>query len=346
MAIEYNKDLHIELLRDELILTREELEKKYITHNAFREIVNEVHSTVRMDELKGRSQAIIETILCLNAYALLVWGSTEKKFIIARSKNMKDKDKKEALRVLEQLATRPGEELLESELVYLPLNEGKAVFGALCMPADVHRQAVRGKGEIMQLATGQLTKAIENSVLYESARKLALTDDKTLLFNHRYLVNRLDFEIKRATRYNRELALLMIDIDDFKDFNNAYGHMKGDDVLSEMAGLIKRTCRDIDIVARFGGEEFTVVLPETDKYGAEPVASRVLEAVKRYRFTTGRGFDASLTISIGIASYPEHAKYATEVLELADRALYRAKKAGKDRFEVATRPAVNGESKS
>jgi diguanylate cyclase (GGDEF)-like protein len=335
MGIEYNKELHIELLRDEIILTREELLRKFKTHNTFCDIVNEVHSTLQLDELKKVAQNTIENLLKLDTYALLVWDYREKRFIITESRNMGEHDEAEAIKKLENINKLAADEAESSDLVYLPLNEGKVILGALCIPAGDYPSAARGNGEVLRLAVNQLSKAIENSVMYEDAKKRSITDDKTRLFNFGYLRERLDVELKRSSRYGHKLAVMMVDIDDFKAVNTTYGHVKGDEVLMETAGVLTRTCRDIDIIARFGGDEFTIIMPENDIPGARTLADRIRDGVKRHRFDTGHGFDASISVSIGIAAYPDNAKSTSELVRLADQALLRAKETGKDRTDIA-----------
>lgn len=335
MAIEYNKELHIQLLRDEIILTREELEKKYRTHRTFCEIVNEVHSTIRLEELKEIARDTIETILNLEKYALIVWDKNEKHFIIMESRNMEEEDEAEALKRLESI--RKWSDLAApDDMIYLPLNEGKTLLGALCVPEKEYQATAKGSGEVLRLAVGQLTRALENSVMYEDALKHAVTDDKTALFNHRYMQGRLEVELKRAGRFGHELAVLMVDIDDFKTINDSYGHLRGDMVLAETAKMLRQSCRDIDILARFGGDEFTVIMPETDIFGAHVLAERILRATKKHRFDTGHGFEASITVSIGVATCPGNGRHARELMERADKALIEAKQKGKNCFIMAT----------
>ncbi len=343
MSIEYNKDLHIELLRDEIILTREELLRKYETHNTFCDIVNEVHSTIRLDELREIARSTIEKMLKLKTYALMVWDSREKHFIIMGSRNMGKHDEAEALEKLESINKLDIDHAELADHMYLPLNEGTVILGALCIPNADYPSAARGNGEILRLAVNQLTRAIENSVIYEEAKKRAITDEKTRVYNFRYFSERLDVEIKRSSRYEHKLAILMVDIDDFKTINDTYGHVKGDEVLLETAAVLKKACRDIDIIARFGGDEFTIIIPENNIAGAKALADRIGEKIRRYRYDTGHGFDASITVSMGVAGYPDHGQHADQLIKSADQALLEAKIAGKDRVNVATRSADDGD---
>jgi diguanylate cyclase (GGDEF)-like protein len=336
MGIEYNKDLHIELLMDEINMTRGELEKKFLTQEAFKKVVSQVHSTVRMDELRDKTKSIIEDSLGITAYALVIWDSRDGYYIVKETMGLTAKDKSLAIKAIEaSIELNHGGIKRKHNMVSLPLSQGKAVLGALCLPEAAYREVSDHNREVMTLTIHQLTKAIENSVLYETARKMCVTDDKTLLFNHRYLIGRLEMEIKRAKRFERQMSCLMLDIDDFKDFNDRFGHLAGDQALTDIGRIVKGACRDIDIVARFGGEEFTVVLPETGVNGAETAASRILNAIRKHHFDTGKGSQTRLTVSAGIACFPLHAKDGSGLLKQSDIALYAAKKDGKDRHVVA-----------
>lgn len=336
MGIEYNKDLHIELLMDEVNLTRGALRKKFLTQEAFKEVVSQVHSTVRMEELREKTKKIIEGSLGLKSYALVIWDSRDGYYIVKETLGLTATEKSRAIKAIESsIETNKGGIKRKHNMVSLPLSQGKAVLGALCLPEDAYKAVSEHNREVMSLTIHQLTKAIENSVLYEAARKMCVTDDKTRLYNHRYLISRLDLEIKRAKRFDRQMSCLMLDVDDFKDFNDRFGHLAGDDALTDLARIIKSACRDIDIVARFGGEEFTVILPETGVNGAETAANRILNAVRKNTFDTGKGNRTRITVSAGVACFPIHAKDGSGLLKQSDIALYAAKHDGKNRHAVA-----------
>ena len=167
-------------------------------------------------------------------------------------------------------------------------------------------------------------------------RKLSITDDKTKVFNHRYLTSRLKLEWRRAQRYQRNLSLMMIDIDGFKQYNDTYGHVKGDKILAEVAAILTSLCRELDVVARFGGDEFAVVMPETDLAGTEILATRIGEKMQAHMFEGNEARDQHLSLSIGIAAYPDHTKNAREFIKLADKALYEAKKTSDCCYKTAT----------
>lgn len=166
--------------------------------------------------------------------------------------------------------------------------------------------------------------------LYEKIEELSITDSLTGLFLRRYLQERLEGEIARSNRFNLEFVFLMLDLDHFKSYNDRYGHLVGDVVLRTVARIIKENLRQIDIVARFGGEEFSVILPDTDKHEAEYVSLRLCRAIEKAHI---RAYDEKLqiTVSIGGSIFPQDARDAQNLIDRADQALYRAKEAGRNR---------------
>lgn len=190
-----------------------------------------------------------------------------------------------------------------------------------------------------------VTRAFERQGMMEAAkerdhlRRLSTVDELTGLYNYRYFMEHLELEIGRAHRYSYPVSLMMIDLDDFKVYNDANGHIQGNELLKGIARLFRDSTRESDTVARYGGEEFAAILPHTDVAGAVGIAGRLRETVLGGKFEKDdvlpRG---KLTVSIGIASYPDHAGTSRELAELADRTLYRAKYEGKDRVCVCGAP--------
>jgi two-component system cell cycle response regulator len=165
--------------------------------------------------------------------------------------------------------------------------------------------------------------------------QLALTDPLTKVLNRRALTDRLAAEMGRVNRYESTVSLLLIDLDHFKRVNDNYGHLVGDDVLTEMAGLLQNAVRAVDVVARYGGEEFVVVLPETGSPGASRFAERLREVIEAHPFSRGAGSTLRLTASIGVATYPSPNLETVEAfLAAADQALYRAKAEGRNRVRA------------
>ena len=167
---------------------------------------------------------------------------------------------------------------------------------------------------------------------YEIALNSAITDKLTGLYNHGYFKHFLDFEIKRAVRQKTPVSLLMIDIDDFKQFNDQFGHLTGDQILREIGELIKANVREIDLPTRYGGEEFAVVLPNTEIKQAVVIAERLCNAIRRHAFSNPNSLAIkNLSVSIGVGTYLDQFKCVDEFIQETDRSLYRAKQEGKDR---------------
>jgi len=165
----------------------------------------------------------------------------------------------------------------------------------------------------------------------EQLEKLSITDGLTELYNHRYLVQMLESEFTRSLRYNRDLALLMIDIDHFKQVNDNYGHPCGDLILQEMASLLQNQVRSTDLVARYGGEEITILLPELGRSQALEVAEKLRREIESFSFMC-EGKSVKVTVSIGVAARREnHIKSWKQLLNAADQALYLAKKSGRNK---------------
>lgn len=166
--------------------------------------------------------------------------------------------------------------------------------------------------------------------LYEDVQRLATTDWLTGLFVRRYFFKRLEEEINRCERFNLKFSFLMIDIDDFKVYNDRYGHLVGDALLKQTVLLIKQNVREADLVARYGGEEFAAILLDTDADGAMYVGQRIRKSVEKEPFKV-YDEEIMLTVSVGVATYSSKIKEGSQVVEWADSALYQAKRQGKNR---------------
>jgi diguanylate cyclase (GGDEF)-like protein len=170
--------------------------------------------------------------------------------------------------------------------------------------------------------------ALENQRLSESVEKLAVTDDLTQVYNYRFLKTALKRELKRAARFGQELALVMLDVDNLKSYNDRHGHLRGSYLLREMAALLSRQVRSFDLIAKYGGDEFTLILPQTAIEGALTVAERMRNAVWEHAFPLEE--PGSITISSGVATFPRDAEDGQTLIRAADRALYVAKRQGRN----------------
>lgn len=168
-------------------------------------------------------------------------------------------------------------------------------------------------------------------------KELSIRDGLTNLFNRRYFDGRLEEEIRRAQRYARKFALEMVDIDHFKTLNDKYGHSCGDEVLKQVARIMKETTREADVVCRYGGEEFCILLIEIDEKSAHNHAERLRSAVASSPFTNGQGpLNETITVSVGVAVFPEDANDQRVLIESADGALYAAKGGGRNQVRRAS----------
>ena len=175
----------------------------------------------------------------------------------------------------------------------------------------------------------QLAVAIENARLYQETERLAITDGLTGLYNRRHFYEMLDREVELVRRYDGHISLIMFDIDDFKVYNDTYGHLVGDALLRELAQLLRRDIRKMDFAARYGGDEFVILLPHTDKKQVLVLAERIRTSVEEYEFCSGEGLPAGkVTVSVGVATCPEDAVEPEDLVHAADMALFEAKKRG------------------
>jgi diguanylate cyclase (GGDEF)-like protein len=242
-------------------------------------------------------------------------------------------------------ATLAPSEPVADAAVAIPLRRGNHAIGVLALygrgPAeafstdDVH---------LIQSLTHQAETAIENTFLYEEATRLSITDGLTGLWNRRLFDLRINEELQRAIRFQEPFGLLLVDLDHFKSVNDRYGHQAGDAVLVELARRLTDATREVDVVTRFGGEEFALILPKTPVQGTVRLAAKVREVVANEPFAAGNS-SIAVTVSVGAAAYPDHGLSAGELLAAADAALYRAKENGRNRVEEAEpggRPAPRG----
>lgn len=221
-------------------------------------------------------------------------------------------------------------------LMAIPLVANDKICGILYIDDFKPRKFKAREVKFLRLMAVHATLAIEKARLMEKIEQMAITDELTGLYNHRFFVKSIEEEMERARRYNHPLSLMMSDIDHFKKYNDTYGHLKGDQVLKMVSGVLKEHTRKGDIVARYGGEEFAKVFVETEKSEAVNAVERLREAVEKSRLNLDEtGLGSRVTISIGVASFPEDAENMNDLIEKADNALYKAKGEGRNRVCVA-----------
>jgi diguanylate cyclase (GGDEF)-like protein len=188
------------------------------------------------------------------------------------------------------------------------------------------------------LLAAWLAGAMENHRLAGRVEKLAITDDLTQVYNYRFLKTALRRELKRAARFQQDLSIIMIDVDNLKAYNDRHGHLRGSYLLREMAGLLVQRVRSWDLVAKYGGDEFTIILPQTAEEGAMTAADRLRAGVEEHAFPLAS--PGEITISLGVACFPPDGATSSQLLAAADRALYHAKRTGRNRVERRDRDAA------
>jgi diguanylate cyclase (GGDEF)-like protein len=221
--------------------------------------------------------------------------------------------------------------------VIVPLKEEGRTVGLISLADKGNGHSFSKEDlDLLQTMGSFITMAMGRSALHEKAeelREISITDPLTGLLNRRYLQERLTEELERSNRHGLPICLIMVDIDDFKQVNDTYGHSKGDEAIKSLAEILRKTIRSIDVASRYGGEEFTVMLPQTDKKDAHRIAERLRQSFSTEG--TAQLQIPSLTISIGLSSFPEDADSIDELIDSADRALYQAKRSGKNRVIVS-----------
>lgn len=218
----------------------------------------------------------------------------------------------------------------------LSIYKGCTIF-PLIIQADVIGYLMAGEiedkdKERFQILAQQFLIGFKRAILFKKMQELSITDSLTLLFSRRHFLERFNEELRRSKKFKYSFSFLMVDIDKFKDFNDRYGHLVGDAILREVSKTLKDTLRQIDFVGRYGGEELSVILVETDKEQARIAAERLRQAVESRNIKV---YDEELkvTVSIGISTFPDDSSSASTLIELADKALYIAKQEGRNRVK-------------
>ncbi len=227
------------------------------------------------------------------------------------------------------LLLKPGVDLSQYKTYsMLPLEIDSKLIGYLAT------EGIKSEAqETFLILAHQFMLGIKRVFLYRRIQELAIIDSLTGAFTRSYYLERFEEELARSLKFNYKFSYLMVDVDGFKGFNDNYGHLVGDAILREVSGLIKEKIRQIDSLGRYGGDEFLVILPETDAQGAAFAAERIRQAIQERRV---KAYDEELkvTVSIGVSTFPEHGKDNPTLIDNADKALYQAKQAGRNRVSV------------
>lgn len=223
-----------------------------------------------------------------------------------------------------------------SAVLAVPLfSRGRLVAVAeAILPAGSRRLRPRSQ-DLLALLLEPAAVALDNAVLLRRSEDLSVTDDLTKLYNSRYLNAMLRREVERSRRYRTPVSLIFLDLDGFKEVNDRHGHLWGSRTLVEVGEVIRSTVREIDVVSRYGGDEFTVILPQTGPEGAYTIADRIRQRIEETPFLESHGRRVRITASLGIATFPDHGRTKDDLIARADQAMYAAKGRGKNSVTVA-----------
>jgi diguanylate cyclase (GGDEF)-like protein len=328
------------------------------------EIGQEVNSIIDLDNLYSKITETLHKHLKIQEFAILIfddkrdelyvkaaYGFEDKEAILSTSfrkgegitglvaetgRKIYIKDTSREERFLHYKGERPAR---PSSFLSIPLVYKDDVMGVINF-ARVGRSSFSSQDvKKLSLVSGQIALAIANAQLYTRTRELSVRDELTGINNRRYFQQMLQMEWKRAVRFHRTISLIMLDVDHFKMYNDTFGHLQGDKVLKGIGSLLKNNLREVDTVARFGGEEFIMLLPDTDKVGAIVVAEKVRLLVEQRDFLADdRSKTRMVTVSVGLSTYPDDVGDMDDLIDHADIALYRAKENGRNRIECFAPP--------
>lgn len=218
-----------------------------------------------------------------------------------------------------------------TDLLLLPLSHTPPLQGVVVLFDEKNNQFhTKVNHSNIHFLMEQSALALENAGRYSIAKELLNIDELTGLYNYRYLEIALEREMKRAERYGLSMAVIFLDVDMLKGVNDTHGHLVGSRALKEVAAVIKKSVREVDIVIRYGGDEYTIILIETGRQGASIVAERIRRTIAGQTFSLGANLNVNLTASLGFACYPEDTKSKLELLQMADRAMYHGKESGRN----------------
>ena len=256
------------------------------------------------------------------------WVAQEKKSIL-----IPDPTKKKLYTpAMEVLAAEP-----HRSCMCVPLISKERLLGVIKLVNDQNEDEIFREEDFGTLSTfaDYAAIAIENARNFQRIEELTITDELTTLYNSRHMHKLLEIEFDRSQRYGKEFALVFIDLDHFKQVNDTYNHLRGSQLLCEAALVIKEELRTVDIAARYGGDEFVLLLPETSKEQAIRVAERIRSAVNKHTFLQSEHLSVHLTASFGVASFPTDASSKDELIRLADEAMYKVKHSTRNNVSAA-----------
>jgi diguanylate cyclase (GGDEF)-like protein/PAS domain S-box-containing protein len=327
----------------------EELQKRNAEMSMLYQISSTIAGCMEMEEISARLVNLIAEIEMLNIFkaeALFIIGNDRMKLISHPQHSQEFLELHRDMKIgdcLCGLAAQNGEIVVspncsqdsrhtlrceatgEHGHLILPLKVMDRVTGVLSLLCAPNFVVDENKEKILRTIGGQIGIALDNAALHAKTRELSLSDPLTGIPNRRFLDIMLDQSLARANRYREPLAVVMADIDHFKKFNDTHGHLEGDKLLTQVAGIIAKGIRQTDMVARYGGEEFLIMLPDADRENAWLIAERIRRAIET---------QTSVTISLGVAAYHPETDSKEDLIHKADQALYQAKQSGRNQVRI------------
>ncbi|MDP1824685.1 MAG: diguanylate cyclase [Archangium sp.] len=316
------------------------------THVALLEAGQRIATTLERDHLFEATASAFQSMCAADAVVVFVkeaGGQLELASFQGFADVPREPVEKQTLQIVREAVgkiDRAGQEIAIEDLGFdtaflVPVYEGDAMYGAVLLffRDDISDAGVSGAPFLAR----HLGLALKNLGKFAAVEDLVYLDDLTHLFNSRYLQLVLDKEFKSQATNDKPFALAFLDLDYFKSINDTHGHLVGSKLLVEVARVLKNCVRDNDIVCRWGGDEYVLLLRGTDSGGALKVAERIRRSIESHRFLAREGFSLSISTCIGIASYPEHAQDQETLVDLADRAMYRGKKGTRNIIYMAAK---------
>jgi len=308
--------------------------------------LTQIHELMSMVEAKEVSERITRTVLNILGFArgtLFLHDPRLERYVVSFSNDTNYHETGEFLPGIPpdllQRALSSGRFIAldqDAGMIVMPLQFEQDLIGVIKVPIGPHDELDQETSSSVSRYLTAVTGVLGNIYQLTRSRDLAMRDDLTKAFNRRFFESYLDEEIERARRYGSLFSVIFLDLDDLKTVNNFFGHLTGSRTLQEVAKRILNAVRGIDKVVRFGGDEFCIILPQTDSEQAAAVANRVRRSIGDSSFKLEPEIEISVTASFGIASYPTHAMTKEDLIRQADQAMYRVKSSTKNAIGVAT----------